>query len=82
MFGPTFLEGQGERSAESPKEVSLIDDNPTTMTRLCRLLHHQLDQELLNLPTTQAAISQRAQELYDLATEFNIINSINHDPNN
>ena len=79
MFGPTFLEGQGKRSAESPKEVSLIDDDPTTMTRLCRLLHHQLDQEFLNLFATQAAASQRAQELYNLAVlsdKYNCTDSI------
>ena len=41
MLGPNFLEGQGERSAQSPKEISLPDDDISAMTQLCRILHHQ-----------------------------------------
>jgi len=41
MLGQNFLEGQGERSSQSPKEVALLDDDADAMTRLCRLLHHQ-----------------------------------------
>lgn len=41
MFGPNFAEGQGNRSAGEPREVSLFDDDVSAMTRLCRILHHQ-----------------------------------------
>lgn len=41
MFGPSFADGQGQRSAGNPKEVALHDDDLRAMTRLCRILHHQ-----------------------------------------
>ena len=65
MLGPNFSEGQGDRSAQNPKEVTLVDDNLATMMRLCRLLHHQRD-----LPETshnQKPLESHAKDLYDLA---------------
>jgi hypothetical protein len=41
MFGPSFTEGQGQRSAGEPREVTLHDDDLKAMDRLCRILHHQ-----------------------------------------
>jgi hypothetical protein len=37
------------------------------MTKLCRLLHHQPDQELSDFFVTPDVVSQRAHKLYDLA---------------
>ena len=63
MFGPNFKEGQGDRSAQHPKDVPLPDDEPLVMTRFCRLLHCQR-----GLPETHEEDSQdmRAKGLLDL----------------
>lgn len=39
MLGPTFKEGQDTRSATSPKEIELFDDNYLPMQTLCEMLH-------------------------------------------
>jgi hypothetical protein len=62
MFGPNFAEGQGQRSAADPREVTLHDDDLCAMTRLCRLLHHQPDQEAFPHGATHDQIVQCAQE--------------------
>lgn len=76
MLGPNFSEGQGDRSAENPKEIPLEDDDVATTARLCRLLHHQND-----LPETshdQESLAA-AKDLYDLivlADKYNALQSI------
>jgi len=66
MFGPNFLEGQGQRSAGDPREVTLHDDDLCAMTRLCRLLHHQPDQEAFPHGATHDEIVQCAEEFQTL----------------
>lgn len=66
MFGPNFAEGQGHRTAGEPREVPLHDDDLCAMTRLCRLLHHQPDQEAFPHGATRDQIVQYAQEFYTL----------------
>lgn len=39
LLGPHFREGQGERSPEDPREISLPDDEALAMSDLCNLLH-------------------------------------------
>jgi hypothetical protein len=65
MLGPNFSEGQGDRSARSPKEITLEDDDLDTMTRLCRLLHHQRD--LPATPHDGIPLDTCAKGLFDLA---------------
>lgn len=43
----------------------MVDDYLTTMTRLCRLLHHQ--HYLPETSNGQKSLDSRAEELYDLA---------------
>lgn len=43
MLGPNFSEGQGLRSAASPKTINLEDDDTESMLVLCILLHRHLD---------------------------------------
>jgi hypothetical protein len=66
MFGPSFAEGQGHRTAEEPREVPLHDDDLGAMIRLCRLLHHQPDQEAFPHGATHDQIVQCAQEFFTL----------------
>lgn len=79
MLGPNFSEGQGNRSAENPKEIPLEDDDVATTTRFCRLLHHQ--NELPETSHGQKPLELRAaaKELYDLAVladKYNAVQSI------
>jgi len=53
MLGPHFREGQGERSAESPKGIALPDDDPTAMTAMCRLLHFLTPQDFMDDPRSK-----------------------------
>lgn len=45
LLGPHFAEGQQPRSAQNPKEVSLKEDDAVAMVWLCKLLHHQQEEE-------------------------------------
>jgi hypothetical protein len=65
MFRPNFKEGQGDRSAQDPKEVAMVDDDLAAMTTLCRLLHHQrsLPEDLHD----QGSLEPHARELLKLA---------------
>lgn len=70
MLGPKYLEGQGDRSAQNPKEIPLLDDDPVVMTRLCRLLHHQreaLDLSPPDLARDEKSLILDAQGLFNLA---------------
>jgi hypothetical protein len=67
MLGPNFSEGQGDRSAENPKEITLEDDDVATTTRLCRLLHHQNDLPETSHGQSPLELRAAAKELYDLA---------------
>jgi hypothetical protein len=78
LFGPNFLKGQDDRSAQNPKEVPLSDyddDDAAAMTRLCRLIHHQYDQRNISFYDFEAATTKssahRAQELLALAIVAN-----------
>ena len=66
MFGPNYAEGQGQRSAGEPREVPLFDDDLCAMARLCRLLHHQPDQEAFPHGDPHGQIVECAQEFYTL----------------
>ena len=57
MLGPHFREGQGERSAESPKGIALPDDDPTAMTAMCRLLHFLTPQDFMDDPRPKRIFS-------------------------
>lgn len=75
MLGPDFLEGQGERSAQNPKEIPLPDDDVAVMTRLCRLLHHQGDCSSRD-PKAVAASARGLFNLAVLADKYDCIGSI------
>jgi hypothetical protein len=77
MLGPKFLEGQGDRSAQDPKEIALHDDDVAAMVRLCRLLHHQEGTSVA--PHDKTSLAAGAQELLDLmvsADKYGCISSI------
>jgi hypothetical protein len=77
MLGPNFSEGQGDRSAQNPKEIPLLGDDKAVMTRLCRLLHHQRD--LPESSHDKKSLVMGAQELFDLtelADKYNCTVSI------
>ena len=42
MLGPRFLEGQTS-NGDSPKKISLPDDNAAAMTTICSVIHHRND---------------------------------------
>ena len=42
MLGPRFLEGQTS-NGDSPKKISLPDDNAAAMTTICNVIHHRND---------------------------------------
>lgn len=77
MLGPKFLEGQGDRSAQDPKEIALYDDDVAAMVRLCRLLHHQED--MPTAPQDKASLAAGAEQLLALtilADKYGCIGSI------
>lgn len=65
MLGPVYLEGQDDRSAQNPKEIPLVDEDVSVMTRLCRLLHHQRD--LPDSSRDPKSLKEDAEGLFDLA---------------
>lgn len=79
MLGPNFSEGQGDRSAENPKEIPLEDDDVATTTRFCRLLHHQNELPKKSHGQKPLELRAAAKELYDLAVladKYNAVQSI------
>jgi hypothetical protein len=71
MFGPNFAEGQGDRSAQNPKEITLPDDDASATTILCRLMHHQYKHNDLSFFVVKAApesTTQLVQDFFTLAT--------------
>jgi hypothetical protein len=77
MLGPNFLEGQGDRSAQDPKEIPLSDDDVAAMVRLCRLLHHQDDMPAT--PHDKMSLAAYAEELLaltELADKYSCMGSI------
>lgn len=73
MLGPNFAEGQAQRSSTSPKSISLVDDNATTMTLMCNILHLQN----ASLPAQLSAADLRyfaiMADKYDCATAIKSI---------
>lgn len=77
MLGPNFLEGQGDRSAQDPKEITLLDDDVNAMVRLCRLIHHQ--DNMPPTPNDKDSLAGVAEELLALvivADKYRCIDSI------
>lgn len=71
MLWPNFLERQGDRSAQDPKETPLSDDDVAAMVRLCRLLHHQDDLPVaLHDETSLAAGAEELLALTVLADKY------------
>ncbi|KAF2013903.1 hypothetical protein BU24DRAFT_464629 [Aaosphaeria arxii CBS 175.79] len=64
LFGPNFREGQ-DLNTSSPKEITLLDDDPYAMTAVCATMYHDFD-HIPRSPTIDQVLSIiRLADKYD-----------------
>lgn len=57
LLGPDFLEGQGKRTSTQQQEITLLEDDATAMSDMCRLLHGKYVEGFLRTPGTDRILA-------------------------